>query len=144
MPQLTRQSSEIEDCTQEWTFPTNEFDYVHIRYLVGSIADWAALYKQAFRALKPGGYLESYEASPNVGTDDDTLPPKSATAQWGPLFIEGGKAIGRSFTIVDEHVQRKAMEEAGFVDIQEKNIKVRALCYFLLSRNKARLMRWNL
>lgn len=99
---------------------------MHIRYLIGSIADWGKLYKQAFAALKPGGYLESYEASPNVYTDDDSLPPKSATAQWGPLFIEGGKLIGRSFTIVDEKLQRKAMEEAGFVDIEERNVKVRA------------------
>lgn len=32
--------------------------------------------------------------------------------------------MGRSFTIVDDDTQRKAMKEAGFVDIQEKWIKV--------------------
>ncbi|KAK3357809.1 S-adenosyl-L-methionine-dependent methyltransferase [Lasiosphaeria hispida] len=116
--------SEIDDCTQEWTFGADKFDFVHIRYLLGCIPDWTHLFKQAFATLKPGGYLESYEGSPNVYTDDDTLPPTSAIAQWGPLFINGGKAIGRSFTIVDDGVQRKAMEEAGFVDIEEKRIKV--------------------
>ncbi|KAL1848309.1 hypothetical protein VTK73DRAFT_10164 [Phialemonium thermophilum] len=114
---------EIEDCTQEWTFASNTFDYVHTRALVGSIADWSALFREAFRVLKPGGYLESYEMSGNVGTDDGPLPPTSAVAQWGPLFVQGGRAIGRSFTVVDDGIQRKAMEEAGFVDIQEKNIK---------------------
>lgn len=93
--------------------------------MLGSIVDWGAFFKQAYRCCKPGGYLESYEASTRVLSDDGTLPPNSATAQWTSLFIEGGKAIGRSFTIVDEGVQRKAMEDAGFVDIQEKNIKVR-------------------
>ncbi len=76
--------------------------------------------------LKPGGYLESYEASPRVYSDDDTLGDKSAISQWGSLFIEGGKKIGRSFDIVEENTQNKAMQDAGFVDIQEKWIKVRA------------------
>ncbi|KAK4242237.1 S-adenosyl-L-methionine-dependent methyltransferase [Achaetomium macrosporum] len=115
---------EIDDCTQPWTFEPDSFDYVHIRYLQGCIADWYAFFREAYKALAPGGWLESHEASPNVFSDDDTLPPKSAIAQWGPLFVDGGKAIGRSFTIVDEDIQRKAMEEAGFVDIQEKLIKV--------------------
>ena len=68
-------------------------------------------------------------------SDDGTLSDKDAIAQWGPLFIEGGKAIGRSFTIVDDGTQREAMEKAGFVDIQEKMIKVSAIfrwsCYVL-------------
>lgn len=127
-----RTYSEIEDCTQEWTFPMEEFDYVHIRYLVGSIADWTALFRQAFQVLKPGAYLESYEATPNTQSDDGTLPPDSALAQWGQLFVDGGRALGRSFTVVEDNVQRRAMEEAGFVDIQERNIKVRLTSSCLL------------
>ena len=116
--------SEIEDCTREWTFPENEFDYIHIRYLIGCITNWHQLFKEAYRCTKPGGFFETYEASPHVYSDDNTLPENSATAQWGPLFINGGKTIGRSFTVVDEDLQKKAMEEAGFVDIQETRIKV--------------------
>ncbi|KAF7563705.1 hypothetical protein G7046_g392 [Stylonectria norvegica] len=115
---------EIEDCSQEWTFEHNSFDFIHIRYLGGCIVDWAAFFKEAYKATRPGGYLESHEASPVVYSDDGTLPESSAIAQWGPLFIEGGEKIGRSFTIVDDGTQRKAMEDAGFVDIQEKLIKV--------------------
>lgn len=114
---------EIEDCTREWTFPENEFDYIHIRYLIGCITNWHQLFKEAYRCTKPGGFFETYEASPHVYSDDNTLPENSATAQWGPLFINGGKTIGRSFTVVDEDLQKKAMEEAGFVDIQETRIK---------------------
>lgn len=44
--------------------------------------------------------------------------------QWGKFFVEGGKKIGRSFTIVEDGVQRSAMEKAGFVDLEEKNFKV--------------------
>jgi ubiquinone/menaquinone biosynthesis C-methylase UbiE len=30
---------EIEDFTEEWTFPGNTFDYIHMRYLYGSVPD---------------------------------------------------------------------------------------------------------
>lgn len=118
---------EIEDCTSEWTFSTNSFDYIHMRYLVGSIIDWTALYKEAFATLRPGGWLESFEGSPHMISDDGTVPEKSAISQWGKFFEEGGRTMGRSFLIVDEGVQRKAMEEAGFVDIQEWEFKVSSL-----------------
>ncbi len=115
----------MEDCTQAWSFSDNEFDYIHIRYMVGSIADWDALFKEAYRCLKPGGWLESYEGSPNLSCDTGTIPPTTAMGQWGPLFVDGGRIMGRSFTVVEDEKQRKAMQEAGLVDIQEKKIKVR-------------------
>ncbi|KAH8894492.1 methyltransferase type 11 [Thozetella sp. PMI_491] len=117
---------EIEDCTREWTFEASSFDFVHIRYLVGSVPDWTELYKQAYDVLKPGGYLEDYEASPRVYSDDGTLPGESAMAQWGALFLGGGEKIGHNFDIVEQNIQNKAMKEAGFVDIQEKWIKIPA------------------
>lgn len=95
-----------------------------MRYLVGSIIDWTALFKEAYMALKPGAWLESFEGSPHMISDDGTVPSKSAISQWGKFYEEGGKTLGRSFLVVDEGVQRKAMEEAGFVDIQEWNCKV--------------------
>lgn len=118
--------SEIEDCTSEWTFQPNTFDYIHARYLVGSIIDWTALFKEAFKCLKPGGWLESFEGSPHMISDDGSVPERSAISQWGKFFEEGGKKMGRTFLIIQEDIQRKAMEEAGFVDIQEWEFKV---CY---------------
>ncbi|KAJ9142423.1 Methyltransferase domain-containing protein [Pleurostoma richardsiae] len=114
---------EIEDCTQEWTFADSSLDYVHIRALVGSIVDWNAFFKQAYRCIKPGGFLESYEPSMTLESDDSSVGDNTAMAQWGRFFVEGGKKLGRSFLVVDEGVQKKAMEEAGFVDIQEWNFK---------------------
>lgn len=57
-------------------------------------------------------------------SDDGTVPEKSAISQWGKFFEEGGKKMGRSFLVIKEGTQRKAMEEAGFVDIQEWEFKV--------------------
>ncbi|KAF5002116.1 hypothetical protein FGRMN_599 [Fusarium graminum] len=115
---------EIEDCTQEWTFAPNSQDYIHFRWLVGSIVDWEQLFKQAYACLKPGGYVESHEALSRMDCDDGSITEKSAMNQWGKFFIEGGKKIGRSFTIVEDGVQRSAMEKAGFVNLEENNFKV--------------------
>ena len=116
--------SEIEDCTEEWSFPPNHFDFIHIRGLVGSIDDWHVLFQRAYNCLKPGGWLESYEISPLWESDDDTIPKDSAMAQWAGIFIEGGRRIGRTFEVLPLNLQRKAMEAAGFKEIQEKPIKV--------------------
>ena len=96
-----------------------------MRLLVGSVSDWDALFAEAYRTLKPGGWIESYEGRPNVESDDGTVTDSSAMGQWGQIFIHFGETIGRSFTIVADGVQRKAMEAAGFVDIQEQEFKVR-------------------
>jgi hypothetical protein len=97
-----------------------------MRYLVGSIVDWFALFKEAYNAAKPGAWVESFEGSPHMVSDDGSVPDKSAISQWGKFFEEGGKTIGRTFLVVEEGIQRKAMEEAGFVDIQEWSFKVSA------------------
>ncbi|KAF5969528.1 methyltransferase [Fusarium coicis] len=115
---------DIEDCTQEWTFAPNSQDYIHFRWLVGSIVDWDQLFKEAYRCLKPGGYIESHEALSRMDCDDGSITEKSAMHQWGKFFIEGGQKIGRSFTIVEDGVQRSAMEKAGFVNLEERDFKV--------------------
>jgi ubiquinone/menaquinone biosynthesis C-methylase UbiE len=116
---------EIEDCTQEWTYPADHFDYIHMRYLYGSISDWGSLFQEAFRSCKPGGWVESYEASPRMESDDGSVTETSAMNEWGKFFIEGGKKLGRPFTLIEDDTQKKCMEEAGFVDIQTWDLKVR-------------------
>lgn len=125
--------SQIDDCTQEWTFEEESLNYVHIRFLVGSVVDWPTLFKQAYRCLKPGGYIESYEGSPNIGSDDGTVTKTSAMGQWGEIFVEGGRKLGRSFSLLEDEEQRRGIEAAGFVDIEESNFKVRL--YSLTSRH---------
>jgi hypothetical protein len=97
---------------------------VHIRWLAGSIGDWPALFKEAFRCLKPGGWIESSEPSSRLQSDDGSLPENSAMIQCGKFFVEGGKKIGRPFTVFEDELQRKGMADAGFVDIEEQDFKV--------------------
>ncbi|KAM0543974.1 hypothetical protein ACHAPJ_012069 [Fusarium lateritium] len=115
---------EIDDCNQDWTFPPESFDYVHFRYLVGCIPDWNKLFEEAYKTLKPGGWIESFEASPTIESDDESVKPDSAMAQWGPIFIEASKKIGNTFTVIADDIQRPALEQAGFTDIEQWDSKL--------------------
>lgn len=115
---------ELDDATQTWSWPDSTFDFVHIRYLFGGIADWNALFKQAYRCCKPGGWVQSCEADASVSSDDGTADGIPAIKTLNTLFKEGGKKFGRSLCVLEEDLQKKGFEAAGFVDIQEVNFKV--------------------
>ncbi|KAH8174647.1 methyltransferase domain-containing protein [Sarocladium implicatum] len=117
---------EIDDYTQPWTFEDNSLDYVHLRWLVGTITDWTELFRQAYRVLKPGGWIETFEANGFYESDDGTLTDKTALSKWGYFFREGAKALGSkaSFEVVKEGLQVKGLNEAGFQRITENHYKI--------------------
>lgn len=131
---------ELDNATEEWTWSDNMFDFVHMRYLFGAIADWPGLFRQAYRVTTPGGWIETLEAECVITSDDGTVTSDSALATWSKMFIEAGKKIGRPFDVLSLDVQRKGLEEAGFVDIQQSNFKVKlptskpCLSIFLITR----------
>jgi ubiquinone/menaquinone biosynthesis C-methylase UbiE len=118
---------EIDDANLPWTWEDNTFDYVHMRALMGSIVDWGVLYRDAFRCCKPGGYFEHMENSIIMDCDDGSMPPGSPMHQWGKVFMAGGEKFGRTFRVIEDDIQKKCMEEAGFVDITVWEHKVRLI-----------------
>lgn len=122
----------MDDATQPWTFQPNSADYIHLRYLLGSIADWDALYGEAYKALAPGGWVEHYEAAPYLESDDGTVGGKHAMGQWGRIFVEGSKGTGRSFTVVPDGVQEEGMRRAGFGEVGVWEFKVCLFALFFL------------
>jgi hypothetical protein len=50
--------------------------------------------------------------------------------RWGQVFEEGGQRSGRSFAIIQEDVQKKSIEEAGFVNIHVEDLKVALISSF--------------
>lgn len=114
----------IEDAAATWSQPDSSVDYVHIRYLVGSIPDWDALFREAFRVLKPGGYVESLEPSSLFQSDDGSVKEGSALDRWGKVFNEGGRKMGRSFNIIGDDIQRRSIVTAGFDEPVVDDFKV--------------------
>ncbi|KAK1756728.1 S-adenosyl-L-methionine-dependent methyltransferase [Echria macrotheca] len=115
---------EIDDAALAWTYPEGHFDFVHIRYLFGAISDWLGLFKQAFRSLKPGGWIQDCEMDTTFYSDDGTLDGASAMLKWNQLYRESGAKTGASFNTIADNKQRQYLEEAGFVDVQIKTFKI--------------------
>ena len=91
---------------------------------MGSISDWNALFAEAYKVCRPGAWVESLEGSCFVESDHCDLPDTSALGQWSRFFVEGGKQLKRTFLVPEKELQRKGMEAAGFIDIQETTFKV--------------------
>ncbi|KAM5367095.1 hypothetical protein ACJA88_011675 [Fusarium oxysporum] len=112
---------ELEDATKDWTRPENHFDLVHVRFLIGAIADWGTLFKEASHRCKPGGFVESGEINPTFYSDNGTIDDVGALQTWNRLVIESGKGFGRSFTDIENDVQ--LFREAGLVDVKSFDFK---------------------
>ncbi|KAK7417722.1 hypothetical protein QQX98_004378 [Neonectria punicea] len=115
---------DLEDATETWTWPEDTFDFVHIRYIFGAIADWNKLFAEAYRRCKPGGWVQSCEIDPPFYSDDGTVDDDYGFQTWNKLIREGGKKFGRTFCVVEEGLQVPSIRSAGFVDIEEVNYKV--------------------
>ncbi|EFY84350.1 SAM dependent methyltransferase, putative [Metarhizium acridum CQMa 102] len=117
---------EIEDAQLDWTFSPSTFDFIHMRALYGSISDWPRLYRQAYTALKPGGWLEDFEFTITLHSDLPEIrdDPDHIFKRWGTVFMEAGDRMGRSLRIGMNGRITRYMREAGFENITQKYYQV--------------------
>ncbi|KAK3400622.1 S-adenosyl-L-methionine-dependent methyltransferase [Sordaria brevicollis] len=113
---------DIDDATKPWAYRENFFDYVHIRWLTGVFKDWTAIYEEAYKVLKPGAWFEHVDVEVNPICLDGTMPKNSAIHQWGEIWSEVGKKTGIIFNMIDSGVMENGVKEAGFTNIQVKDI----------------------
>ncbi|KAF5017816.1 hypothetical protein F66182_10230 [Fusarium sp. NRRL 66182] len=104
---------EVEDATQDWTFPQDKFDFIHARTLAGAIQDWPALLTQCYHHCKPGGQVEISEGRANFFCDDASLRKDSATYKWLVEFRRLSSPLG--FDIAPK--LPGMLKEAGFKDV---------------------------
>jgi SAM-dependent methyltransferase len=105
---------EIDDAEEEggWTFAKDSFDLIHFRSMVGAFTDWNHIYKEAFKHLKPGGWIE------NVDFDDHRalltyFPAGSAIHPWLTDIVEAARRSGRPR---GGHLEPEILTDLGFVD----------------------------
>ncbi|KAK5170131.1 uncharacterized protein LTR77_004715 [Saxophila tyrrhenica] len=110
---------EIDDFNVEW-LDENKFDLVHARELLGTCPDWPALYRRAFRAIKPGGWFEQHEPGLFFLSDHVEFGEDSPYVQWNTTMYDAGIKSGMRFDIGDKIKGR--MEEAGFINVTEYRI----------------------
>ncbi|KXH60529.1 methyltransferase domain-containing protein [Colletotrichum nymphaeae SA-01] len=104
----------VDDAEAEWLYPESSLDYVHVRNMGAAIKDWEKLLAQAFRALKPGGWIELQEMKWNFNCDDDTTPPDYALTKMMKLVWEGLGKFGIEADVAD--INPKRIDDAGFIN----------------------------
>ncbi|KAL7272619.1 hypothetical protein RUND412_004565 [Rhizina undulata] len=116
-------SFEIDDVEETWTYQDNSFDFIHIRSMAGFVYDWPKLYRQAFRALKPGGWIEVQDFTDGLCSDDGSLPEDSSLIKWFEHWEEASVKHGRQWKNA-VHGIPTGLVDTGFIDVTEKMTKI--------------------
>jgi ubiquinone/menaquinone biosynthesis C-methylase UbiE len=119
----------------------NLFDFIHFRCVVQGITNWPYVLSEAYRCLKPGGYVELSETSSKLGeifmsslswtfsdvllaymgSDDGSMSEENPLVRWSKLMKEAMIASGR--VAPSEELLRERLEQAGYVDVQSFTLK---------------------
>ncbi|KZL71161.1 methyltransferase domain-containing protein (UMTA) [Colletotrichum tofieldiae] len=111
---------EVDDVEEEWLY-SQPFDYIHLRFMNGSLADWKKIITKAYDNLLPGGYLEIQDNDCVLTADDGTLPSHKPLAEFGRLIREAAKKFGRAFIPCPE--LKDLLVDVGFEDVALQNFK---------------------
>lgn len=103
---------QIDDVTEEWTF-TKPFDFIHVRNLSGAFSDWGAIYREAFKHLKPGGYIEIIDIEP---LKMPASTPNSYVSIFAGAVQAAADKAGRPIGV--RHLKRSELEAAGFKNVR--------------------------
>ena len=107
---------EIWDAEEEygWTLAEDSFDLVHFRTMRGAFKNWSNIYKESFKALKPGSWIEVLDFDDHKAMLS-FFPPGGVTAPWLQAIDEGSRIAGTPRGI--KHLEHERFTEAGFVDV---------------------------
>ncbi|KAF9634817.1 S-adenosyl-L-methionine-dependent methyltransferase [Lasiodiplodia theobromae] len=122
----------VDDIEAPWLHPADHFDYVHARHGVEAFKDYPAVLKQAYKHLRPGGWMELQEFEYMPYADDDSMPPNYAlremlelvTAGLRTMSIDLRRARPSSSSSPSPSSLDAALAAAGFEDVSVRQIKV--------------------
>ncbi|KAL7275609.1 hypothetical protein RUND412_001442 [Rhizina undulata] len=107
---------EVDDIEEEWSYADGTFDLIFIRHMAGFIDDWPKLYRQAFRCLKPGGWIELHDFRDFFNSDDGSMPPDCNVLDWEKSWEKATNDCGREWQKVAPAMEA-ALNEVGCVDV---------------------------
>ncbi len=112
----------VDDAEEEWTVPENHYDFVHSRILMGCFHDFKTIVQKGFRHTKPGGWMECSDVTMLPECDDGTMPVDWPFKDWSENMNRASEIAERPLQMADK--LKTWMTEAGFVDVQEKVVKL--------------------
>ncbi|KFZ23082.1 hypothetical protein V502_02444 [Pseudogymnoascus sp. VKM F-4520 (FW-2644)] len=88
----------VDDIESPWIHPPNHFDLIHSRHIVMAVKDWPRLLKNAYRHLKPGGWIELQEIHHFPQSPSSIpLPADLPLVQFWDLIAQGLDNLGVDF-----------------------------------------------
>ncbi|KAM5349786.1 hypothetical protein ACJ41O_006291 [Fusarium nematophilum] len=111
---------EVDDAEKDWAWSKN-FDYIFVRLMAGSFANWTKFTRQCWDFLEPGGWIEVIDPTFPAKSDDGSLKPDSPLNKWEQFTTEAAAKLGRPFDEGANHEAR--LQEQGFINIQRKVFK---------------------
>ncbi|EHK23609.1 uncharacterized protein TRIVIDRAFT_190556 [Trichoderma virens Gv29-8] len=113
---------ELDDIEQTWTWKADSADFIFSRDLILSVRNFPKLIDQAYRHLKPGGWIEFQCHTGLLQCDDGTLPEDSTFRSWANLTKTACERYG---TPVDDPTRFKQwFEQRGFECVTEEVYKM--------------------
>ncbi|KAK1639697.1 methyltransferase domain-containing protein [Colletotrichum phormii] len=108
---------EVDDVEKEWTW-SEAFDFIFARSMNGSFKSRTDFVAKAFENLEVGGYLEMQDNVFPLRCTDGTMTDDSSMYKWSKLLVEATEIVGQPLN--DGPKFKQMLEDAGFVDVQEK------------------------
>ncbi|KAI9838376.1 MAG: hypothetical protein M1819_005644 [Sarea resinae] len=110
----------VDDVESEWL--GQPYDFIHSRYMAGSILDWPRLARQCYENLNPDGWVEFQDFDLEVFSEDGSIPADNKVVEFYRLLLEACDKINRTAS-PGRHI-KKWVEDAGFQNVQERVYKV--------------------
>lgn len=111
---------EVDDVEAPWTHPT-KFDYIHCRFMAGSIADWPKLVQTCYNNLNPGGIAE-FQDGDFLAYSEDGSSKDSWLEKWNIDFEKAARTGGR-IVRPGRHLE-DWVRAAGFEDVHHEKIRL--------------------
>jgi len=112
----------VDDVEADWVHKPDSFDYIHIRHMTSSIRDWRKLLSQAYKALKPGGWIELQDFHMVISCDDGTMKEDDPVYGWLDNVSKALAVLGVDLQAAEKHPDN--LQATGFVAIEKHFFRV--------------------
>ncbi|KAH8673655.1 S-adenosyl-L-methionine-dependent methyltransferase [Xylariales sp. PMI_506] len=109
---------EIDNAEWEWERPLNSYDLVHFRYMAGAFSDWPFIYQQAFKVIKPGGWIEIVDFDALKGLQNfisffgDDSPIHKLVVDFTAASVASNRPLG------ERYLEPQLLIDAGFTEVK--------------------------
>ncbi|OJJ42111.1 hypothetical protein ASPZODRAFT_77660, partial [Penicilliopsis zonata CBS 506.65] len=113
----------IDDVELDWV-EEQPYDFIHCRYMSGSIKDWTRLVQQCYNHLKPGGWIEFHDGDYHYYSEDGTFTEENYLHIMMSHLIDICTKIGRPLDFTPKI--KGVVEKQGFTNVSEQIFPVPA------------------